>query len=811
MQARAKCPDRDSWYRFHAGSLVTAEVDELADHLSDCSSCLNVMHSMKTDDLFAPLRQQTPSLSDQETWDHISEELIRRLHDMLLLTGEHASTESYHPVEDDLDFLDPPQQEGEIGRLGSYRLLKNLGSGGMGIVFLAEDVKLKRKVALKVIKPELAKRPSAGERFLREARAMASVKNEHIVAIYHVEEHDQLPYLVMELLEGETLAQRLAREGRLAVSEAVRLSQQLCRGLAAAHEKGLIHRDIKPENLWLTPTGQLKMLDFGLAKGMNVDQRLTLSGTLVGTPTYMSPEQARGEPADERSDLFSLGCVMYRMLTGKAPFAGKSLSETFAALETKEPELPSKFNPLLPATLSNLVLRCLEKNPIARFESAEKVLSELEKVKLCIYKSSRKSWITTGSAVAASLLIAFLCFQIIIRIYDQDGNKKAEIVITGKHNDGNGKKKSGIEKAKEPKQGAAQELSTAYDKLDNKLIPQSKRFENIPKELVAVLASPEQKDASHALAVSDNQIAFTRGDAVIVWDVLSGKSIASFGVKDRDTVVDRIVFHPSDEELLVISGEHRKTQMWNIQSKKPIRQFGKSDVVVKDIVFSPDGEQLVTSHREYNQGPCTLRIYDVADGNQLQKLDGHSRYVPSIAFAPNGKFLLSGSVANGIGELRLWNTENGKLIWESQKDGVGHYAIDISPDGNYAFSVWSKSINGIVNYFPQLWRVEHKHKYELKKHKTLAWPPVTFGEKAPYSPSWSDFSPNNVSIVTVDTKGVVSVWAVETGNKLWHCKLPNPMRQVVFSPDGRHVVASDSKGGVYILRLPQSCLNHSLP
>jgi serine/threonine protein kinase len=194
-------------------------------------------------------------------------------------------------------FLFPPQADDELGRLGNYRILKVLGHGGMGVVFLAEDPRLNRAVAIKAMLPALAASANSGQRFLREGQAMAAVKHDHVVTIHQVDEERGVPFLVMEFLAGETLDERLKRDGKLPVGEALRVGREVAEGLAAAHAKGLIHRDVKPANVWLeAPRGRVKLLDFGLARAASQDAGLTQQGAVVGTPAYMAPEQGRGPP-----------------------------------------------------------------------------------------------------------------------------------------------------------------------------------------------------------------------------------------------------------------------------------------------------------------------------------------------------------------------------------------------------------------------------------------------------------------------------------------------------------------------------------
>jgi serine/threonine protein kinase len=284
-----------------------------------------------------------------------------------------------------LDFLAPPQGAGELGRLGTYRILRLLGAGGMGLVLHAEDLLLKRAVALKVMRPELAKSKDSRQRFLREARAIAAIEHRHIVTVYQVAEDRGVPFLAMPFLKGESLEQRLKRERKLSVADSVSIGRQIAEGLAVAHKNDLIHRDIKPGNIWLEehddprqPRDWIKLLDFGLARADGDDGRtLTKLGTILGTPGYMAPEQARGLKVDARCDLFSLGAVFYRMLTGTLPFKGTDVMSQLMSLAADTPRPVREKSPEVPSFLADLVIQLLAKDPNQRPASARAVADAL--------------------------------------------------------------------------------------------------------------------------------------------------------------------------------------------------------------------------------------------------------------------------------------------------------------------------------------------------------------------------------------------------------------------------------------------------
>jgi serine/threonine protein kinase len=275
----------------------------------------------------------------------------------------------------------PPAEPGEVGRLGPYRVIKELGRGGMGAVYAALDTRLDRRLALKVMLPQYAADPAARARFLREARAAARVKHDNVVTVYEADERDGVPYIAMEFLKGYPLDEYLRKKGCPTISQVVRITAEAAAGLAAAHNLGLIHRDIKPGNLWLeAPHGRVKVLDFGLARPVDAEAELTQSGAVLGTPAYMSPEQARGEKVDARTDLFSLGVLLYRLCTGKLPFEGPTTMAVLMALGTQEPRPVRELSPSVPESLAALTHQLLAKKADGRPRTAEEVVRRLRAI-----------------------------------------------------------------------------------------------------------------------------------------------------------------------------------------------------------------------------------------------------------------------------------------------------------------------------------------------------------------------------------------------------------------------------------------------
>ncbi len=288
--------------------------------------------------------------------------------------GDNTRTGPANPdAELPLDFLAPSDQPGSLGSLGHYEVQEVIGRGGMGVVLKAFDDILHRVVAVKVMAAHLAASATARRRFTREARAVAAVAHEHVVTIHAVEEACGLPYIVMHYVAGQSLQDRLDRSGPLPVTEVLRIGMQAATGLAAAHAQGLVHRDVKPANILLeNGVERVRLTDFGLARAVD-DASLTQSGQVAGTPQYMSPEQAEGKPVDARSDLFSLGSVLYAMCTGRPPFRAASSMAVLKRVCEETPTPVREVNPEVPDWLDAAIARLHAKDPAGRFQSAAEV------------------------------------------------------------------------------------------------------------------------------------------------------------------------------------------------------------------------------------------------------------------------------------------------------------------------------------------------------------------------------------------------------------------------------------------------------
>ncbi len=453
MAAVDPCLAPDLLRRLVEHSGPEEEIEKLTRHLEVCETCGKALDTLLARDATLAGLRGSPgaALPRGQALQDLQERLRRlrpaadagRADDRTPLHGDTSTTDppagaAAERTEAGLDFLAPAQQADELGRLGAYRILRKLGAGGMGLVFLAEDTLLRRRVALKTMLPQVAASPEARERFLREARAAASIEHEHIVAIHHVGEDNHVAYLAMPLLRGESLESRLGRAGRLPVAEALRIAAEMAEGLAAAHAGGMIHRDIKPGNVWLEgEQSKVKLLDFGLVRSQADPSRLTQEGGLVGTPAYMAPEQAQGAAVDGRADLFSLGCVLYQMLTGRRPFQGKDPVTVLWSLAMDRPPAPQALNPEVPGAVSELTLRLLSKDPAGRPASARDVVEQIAALQRQLAspkpppRRRRRRLAIAGAALLALAAAAAYFTPTILRVATNKGELMVQVEDPG--------------------------------------------------------------------------------------------------------------------------------------------------------------------------------------------------------------------------------------------------------------------------------------------------------------------------------------------------------------------------------------------
>lgn len=455
MPSQNRCPAPCKLADFLSGSLEPEQVSVLESHLSECSPCNDTLLGLGSNDTFEQLAieafgEPASDAGMASQFDRANIDLIAA-NAKAWTQGSPPNSQATGTAEVEQAF-DTDESNHSIGILGQFRIDELIGSGSSGVVYLATDTTLNRQVALKILRPSLG--DAAKARFLAEAKAAAAMDHLNVVSIHQVGVEKGMAFIAMKWTRGETLASRMANEEPMTVEEIRSIGSQIAAGLAAAHKANLIHRDIKPANIWLEEsTGNVKILDFGLVRATDEEVSLTLTGMLAGTPSYMSPEQARGAELDSRSDLFSLGCVLYQMLTGKLPFHGNNVLAMLQSVQKDTPLHPREFDEDAPEDLSALAMSLLQKSPDSRPPSAAMVAAAIHSepsdwpfvasVQPRLDKLNRR-WnplVLAGVVVAASFvgLAAFFAPQIIRIATDQgllqietfDPNIKIEVTDAG--------------------------------------------------------------------------------------------------------------------------------------------------------------------------------------------------------------------------------------------------------------------------------------------------------------------------------------------------------------------------------------------
>ncbi|MFO0804395.1 MAG: protein kinase [Gemmataceae bacterium] len=733
------CPQTTELDRLIRGRLPEPRAAVLTEHLEFCTECQERMESLAAGgDLTLTktvriCREDAPP-KNSAMWPALSAVAAEVAATGAYTTQEDTPADSLAQSDADLKFLKPTSTANLIGRLGGFDIKRVVGRGGMGVVLHAFDPHLERDVAVKVLDPQLANDSTARKRFCREARAAAAVTHDNLVAVHtvHEDEEHNLPYFVMQLIAGESLEQRLKRVGKLPPDEVAKIGQQAAAGLAAAHAGGLIHRDIKPGNILLEAgTDRVKLTDFGLARGFE-DVRLTRTGFVAGTPLYMAPEQAHGESIDHRSDLFSLGSVLYEAATGRHPFEGKTpLAVLRRVADETQPSL-QELDPTFPTWLSDVIDRLLEKNPADRFQTATEVAKIFE-VELARHgialppgcgktsaysKRTRKHicWKTVSFRVLPLLLgigIGALAMELWPAPKPEtiyvNGNGHGQIADPGPEPKFTIPGKSGpvwalafTPNGRTLAVGAEDGSINLFNLAEKEpvnfktLARTGRHVWNIDissdgKYLVAPSddldvevydISAYKVDSKFAPGASTKSAAFSPDGQFLI----TGDRSGSIMVWDRQTQIPRelegnrgtahAVAVSPDSTQLAEAGSNGAVMLWNLK-----RADAKPDTLeqhsgpVYGLAYSPDKENPRLASAGWDG---TVRIWNPQRKEQLRVLKGHEGDVFGVSFGKGGKVVAS---ASSDGTVRVWDVESGKELHVFRGNGRAFHTVRFSPDG----------------------------------------------------------------------------------------------------------------------------------
>ncbi len=620
-----------------------------------------------------------------------------------------------------------------LGSFGDYDLLEEIARGGMGVVYKARQRKLGRIVAVKMI---LAG-PLAGkefvQRFRTESAAAAILQHPNIVAIHDVGVHEGRHYFSMDHVEGQSLTQLVGQQPLTPV-RAARYTALISVAIHYAHERGILHRDLKPSNVLIDSNDQPRITDFGLAKRLDGESTLTLSGHVLGSPNFMPPEQAGGKhgKVGRPSDVYALGGILYYLLTARAPFQAESLEQIIAQVLHAEPVSPRLLNPSVPRDLETITLKCLEKEPSRRYQTAQELADELgrvlhhEPIRARPITQPEKLWRWCRRKPALTTALGFALAALMIGLATTSWQwRRAERLAVSE------------------RQGRIAGQRQLYVATMN-----------------LAQAAWEQNYVSRAKQLlEDTAGAPERGFEWYYWQRQMHLELRAF--RGHTGPILAVAYSPDGERIITGSADH-SAKVWDAETGKELFPLEGHTAPIRSVAFFADGRQIVTGGWDQ-----TARVWDTATGEPLHILKGHRNWILSVAVSPNGQRIATGSLDHTA---MIWDATTGNLLLEFTNHGHGVWAVAFSPDGQRVVSgSWDKTA--------RVWDANSKKELAVLANQS----------DAVFSAA---FSPDGQSIVTGGKGGTVRLWDAGSGAlRQTFDGHERPVFAVRFSPDGRRIIS----------------------